>query len=164
MPPPVPEGACIPLPDSLAETPAGSYCALSCAPDTRGGACAGFIRVAAEQGASLVPVAVLGEASTLRNLVDVPWLQLWTYKRLGFPVPYLLVGRWGITPLPRPTCLRFVVGEPIPVPEDVRISGQVRTAPQLLGRKQGCGRVPGWPPGSSFMGVVGHRAVLGDWG
>ena len=77
---------------------------------------AGFIRVAAEEGASLVPVAVLGEASTLRNLIDMPWLQLWTYKRLGFPVPYLLVGRWGITPFPRQTCLRFVVGEPIPIP------------------------------------------------
>lgn len=78
--------------------------------------------MAAEEGASLVPVAVLGEASTLRNLIDLPWMQLWTYKRLGFPVPYLLVGRWGLTPFPRQTCLRFVIGEPIPTPAHARVA------------------------------------------
>jgi len=39
--------------------------------------------------------------------------QAWTYKKLGFPVPYLVVGRWGVTPFPAPTPLRFVVGEPL---------------------------------------------------
>ncbi|KAK9814027.1 hypothetical protein WJX73_009556 [Symbiochloris irregularis] len=85
----------------------------------------GFIKVAAEEGAALVPIAVLGEVSTLRNLIDAPWLQHWSYKRLGFPVPYLLVGRWGFTPFPRPTCLRFIVGQPIPMPPEACVDGQV---------------------------------------
>ena len=40
-------------------------------------------------------------------------VQAWTYKKLGFPVPYLVVGRWGVTPFPAPTPLRFIVGEPL---------------------------------------------------
>lgn len=39
--------------------------------------------------------------------------QAWTYKKLGFPVPYLVVGRWGLTPFPSKTPLKFVVGAPI---------------------------------------------------
>ena len=55
--------------------------------------CAGFVRVAAEHGASLVPIAALGEVTGLRNAINIPWMQAWSYKRLGFPVPYLVVGR-----------------------------------------------------------------------
>ena len=54
--------------------------------------------------------------------------QAWTYKKFGFPVPYLVVGRWGLTPFPRRTPLRFVVGAPIDPPE-VPLGGEVRTAP-----------------------------------
>ena len=43
--------------------------------------------------------------------------QAWTYKKFGFPVPYLVVGRWTLTPFPRRTPLRFVVGAPIDPPE-----------------------------------------------
>lgn len=42
-------------------------------------------RVAIEQQASLVPVLALGETLQLRNLYDMPALQQYTYKRLGFP-------------------------------------------------------------------------------
>jgi hypothetical protein len=42
-------------------------------------------RIAIEQQASLVPVLALGEALQLRNLYDIPALQQYTYKRLGFP-------------------------------------------------------------------------------
>jgi hypothetical protein len=42
-------------------------------------------RIAIEQQASLVPVLALGEALQLRNLYDMPALQQYTYKRLGFP-------------------------------------------------------------------------------
>ena len=59
----------------------------------RPASCAGFVKVAAEQGASLVPIAALGEVTGLRNAIDIPWMQAWSYKRLGFPVPYLVVGR-----------------------------------------------------------------------
>ena len=50
--------------------------------------------------------------------------QAWTYKKLGFPVPYLVVGRWGLTPFPKKTALRFVVGEPI-APPHVPLGGEV---------------------------------------
>lgn len=45
-------------------------------------------RIAIEQQASLVPVLALGEALQLRNLYDMPALQQYTYKRLGFPGGY----------------------------------------------------------------------------
>lgn len=45
------------------------------------------------------------------------FVQAWTYKKLGFPVPYLVVGRWRLTPFPAKTPLKFVVGAPIPPPE-----------------------------------------------
>nr|AZI70899.1 acyl-CoA:diacylglycerol acyltransferase 2.3 [Lobosphaera incisa]QIT07021.1 type-2 diacylglycerol acyltransferase DGAT2C [Lobosphaera incisa] len=77
----------------------------------------GFIRLAIEQGASLVPIVVFGEINALRNLISIPQLQQWTYKKIGFPVPYLLVGRWGISPLPSQTGLKFVIGEPIAPPK-----------------------------------------------
>ncbi|RMZ55327.1 hypothetical protein APUTEX25_003465, partial [Auxenochlorella protothecoides] len=74
----------------------------------------GFVRVAQQAQASLVPLLVLGEIDSLRNLISAPAMLQWTYKRLGFPVPYLIVGRWGLTPFPQPTGLRFIIGEPIP--------------------------------------------------
>ena len=77
---------------------------------------AGFVRLAAEQGAWLVPVAVMGEIDTLCNFIDLPAIQRWTYKKFGFPLPYLVVGRWGFSPLPRATSLKFIIGEPIPPP------------------------------------------------
>ena len=45
-------------------------------------------------------------------------MQAWTYKKLGFPVPYLVVGRWGMTPFPSKAPLRFIVGAPIAVPSN----------------------------------------------
>jgi hypothetical protein len=77
----------------------------------------GFARVAAHAGAALVPVLALGELTALGNLWPWPAAQRWTYKRLGFPAPYLLGGRGGGTlPLPSRTGLRFVVGVPIAPP------------------------------------------------
>lgn len=43
-------------------------------------------------------------------------MQQLTYKHLGFPIPYLVVGRWGLTPFPRSSGLKFIVGAPLPVP------------------------------------------------
>lgn len=37
---------------------------------------AGFVRLAAQQGASLVPVLAFGELDTLRNFVDLPAVQV----------------------------------------------------------------------------------------
>lgn len=33
-------------------------------------------------------------------------VQRWSYKRLGFPIPYLIAGKWGLLPLPAKTGLR----------------------------------------------------------
>lgn len=75
----------------------------------------GFVRVAAEAGAALVPVLALGEILQLRNVLDAPALQQYTYKRLGFPFPYLQVGRWW-TPFPFRVPLVYVIGRPVHPP------------------------------------------------
>lgn len=66
------------------------------------------MRIALEEGACLVPLVVLGEINSLGNmkLFDWPAMQRWSYKRLGFPVPYLIAGKWGLLPLPAKTGLR----------------------------------------------------------
>ena len=69
--------------------------------------------MAIEQNAKLMPVVVLGEVSALQNPIDLPDLQQWTYKNLGFPIPYWVVGRWGVSPFPKRTGLKFIIGAPI---------------------------------------------------
>ena len=49
----------------------------------------GFIRIAIEEGAHLVPVFVFGESQATRNLIKWKAAQRWTYKRFGFPMPFL---------------------------------------------------------------------------
>jgi diacylglycerol O-acyltransferase 2, plant len=73
----------------------------------------GFIRLAVQENAALVPVVVFGEVTSLRNAIVMPRLQRATYKLLGFPIPFLMAGRGGILPLPSKTGLRFVIGRPI---------------------------------------------------
>lgn len=60
----------------------------------------GFVRVALEQRAALVPVLAIGEVLQIANGWNWPTLQQLTYKKLGFPIPYIMVGRWGFSPLP----------------------------------------------------------------
>ncbi|DBB16381.1 hypothetical protein WJX82_004098 [Trebouxia sp. C0006] len=73
----------------------------------------GFVRMGIEHNAKLVPVVVMGEINALQNPIDLPGLQRWTYKNLGFPVPYWVVGRWGVSPFPKRAGLKFIIGEPI---------------------------------------------------
>ena len=77
----------------------------------------GFIRIAIEENAHLVPVFVFGESQATRNIIKWKAAQRWTYKRLGFPMPFLPGGFKGFLPIPAPLPLSFVVGEPIKVPE-----------------------------------------------
>jgi len=77
-----------------------------------------------QQGAAVVPVLCLGEIGCLHNACNWPAMQQWSYKNLGFPIPYLVVGRWGVTPFPRRTGLKFVVGQPIRA-ESTPTDGQV---------------------------------------
>ncbi|GLI68216.1 hypothetical protein VaNZ11_012560 [Volvox africanus] len=76
----------------------------------------GFVRLALEEGAWLVPVLALGETLQLRNLISAPEMQRATYKRLGFPVPFILAGRWGLTTLPLRNPLIYVTGRPLQPP------------------------------------------------
>ena len=69
--------------------------------------------MAIEHNSKLVPVVVLGEVSALQNPIDLPGMQRWTYKHLGFPVPYWVVGRWGVSPFPKRVGLKFIIGEPM---------------------------------------------------
>lgn len=66
----------------------------------------GFVRLALQSRAALIPVLALGEVDSLHNLVNVPKMLQWTYKKFGFPIPYLVAGRWKISPFPEPTGLR----------------------------------------------------------
>jgi 2-acylglycerol O-acyltransferase 2 len=76
----------------------------------------GFIKIAIEKRAHLVPVFCFGESQALTNLWKWKAAQRWTTKRLGFPMPFLAVGFKGILPLPVPLPLSFIVGEPLAVP------------------------------------------------
>ncbi|KAL6751324.1 hypothetical protein V8C86DRAFT_2780175, partial [Haematococcus lacustris] len=73
----------------------------------------GFVRLAIEQQAALVPVLALGEVLQLRNVIRWPNLQRWTYKRVGFPFPFIIAGRWWAPPLPLRVPLVYVLGEPL---------------------------------------------------
>lgn len=76
----------------------------------------GFVRIALQQSAALVPVLALGEADSLHNLIEWPSVQRWCTKKLGFPIPFVIAGRWFL-PLPARTHLKFVVGQPLPAPK-----------------------------------------------
>ena len=78
----------------------------------------GFIRIALQERACIVPVAVFGEVTSLRNAIVMPALQRLTYKLFGFPIPFLMAGRGGILPLPSKTGVKFVIGRPIEPPDD----------------------------------------------
>ena len=95
---------------------------------------AGFIKLAIEQQAHLVPILVMGEICSLRNFIDIPALQQWTYKKIGFPVPYLVVGWGGCTPLPiAGKGLRFIIGDPIRPPL-LELGQQVRRLADMSSR------------------------------
>lgn len=82
----------------------------------------GFVLLALKHGAALVPVLSLGEADSLRNMIVWPAMQRWCTKKLGFPIPFVIAGRWWL-PLPGRTHLKFVVGQPIEAPPPA-IEGQ----------------------------------------
>lgn len=73
----------------------------------------GFVRMAIETGSSLVPIFSFGESQLFDNLISWPSVQRYTYKRIGFPFPFLPFGFLGFLPLPRGRPVVLVVGEPI---------------------------------------------------
>lgn len=76
----------------------------------------GFVRLALQEGAHLVPIIVFGEVTSLRNFIDTPRLHKLTYKILGFPLPYLIGGKFGVLPFPSRDGLKFIIGKPIEPP------------------------------------------------
>lgn len=80
----------------------------------------GFVRLALQEGAHLAPIIVFGEVTSLRNFVDTPKLHKWTYKVLGFPLPYIIGGKFGVLPFPSREGLQFVIGKPVVPPATCR--------------------------------------------
>lgn len=77
----------------------------------------GFVRLAIKEQAHLVPFLVLGELDSMWNIIENPTLARASYKVFGFPVPFLVVGKWHVLPLPnKSTGLRCIIGEPIKPP------------------------------------------------
>jgi 2-acylglycerol O-acyltransferase 2 len=74
----------------------------------------GFVRIALETGAQLVPVYVLGENDLFDQVHGLRKLQRWLQKRMTFAIP-LLYGRFYL-PIPYRRRLTTVVGNPIPHP------------------------------------------------
>ncbi|GAB5035097.1 diacylglycerol acyltransferase [Nannochloropsis oceanica] len=73
----------------------------------------GFIRLALQTGAPLVPVLSFGEVEVM-DFVRYPRLQRFFISRIGIPVPFFPYGLFGF-PIPRPVPVTVVFGRPIPV-------------------------------------------------
>jgi len=72
----------------------------------------GFVKLAMQQGADLVPVYAFGETSLYNHHQVGIGLRKWLQKRFGVAIP-LVSGEWGMMPYRRPVTLVF--GKPIAV-------------------------------------------------
>ncbi|CAI5522272.1 unnamed protein product [Closterium sp. Naga37s-1] len=72
----------------------------------------GFVRIAVQSNALLVPTLSFGEPHSFDNLFHWPSLQRFTYRRFGFPIPFWPVGLFGCLPLPRDRPMALVMGRP----------------------------------------------------
>jgi len=75
----------------------------------------GFVRMAIEERAKLVPVVVFGESSSWRNILRHPGRYF--YSRFRLAMPLFAVGYLGFLPIPARVPLTFVIGAPMSVPE-----------------------------------------------
>ena len=73
----------------------------------------GFVKLAIEHGASLVPVYAFGETDMYHTSNLFMGLRKWMMKNMRVAIP-LFWGRWG-TPMPYPVTLTVVVGKPVKV-------------------------------------------------
>ncbi|KAG5475394.1 hypothetical protein LSCM1_03507 [Leishmania martiniquensis] len=76
----------------------------------------GFVRLAIASRVPLVPLLCFGENNVL-GLLQFPRMQRVSLKLLGFPVPMIPFGRFGL-PVPFRTPLTLVVGPPLTIPKD----------------------------------------------
>lgn len=75
----------------------------------------GFIRIAIECNARLVPVVVFGESASYKNL----WRSMgrFFYKNFRMAMPLFAVGYGGVLPWPSRVPLTFIIGAPIALPK-----------------------------------------------
>lgn len=71
----------------------------------------GFLRLAMQHGATVVPVLSFSEGELLDN-IRAPRLQKWFIKNFAVPFPHFPYGRY-FCPIPRRVPLTIVVGEPM---------------------------------------------------
>nr|QNL10713.1 acyl-CoA: diacylglycerol acyltransferase 2D [Haematococcus lacustris] len=85
----------------------------------------GFVRLAIQQGAPLVPVFAFGQSATYSWFRPKPdWLVRWISRKVG-AVPLAMWGVWG-SPIPHQRPVTVVIGQPIQVPH------QAHPAPELV--------------------------------
>jgi len=73
----------------------------------------GFIKLAIEEGLSIVPMYGFGENQLFTIHTQWNSLHLWIARKFQLGLP-LISGRWGCTLLPHPTTITHVYGTPIP--------------------------------------------------
>ncbi len=72
----------------------------------------GFIRIAIEERARLVPVVCFGESSSWRNILRHPGS--YVYNKFRVALPLLAVGFLGL-PIPRRVPITFIIGDPVAI-------------------------------------------------
>ena len=75
----------------------------------------GFFRIAQEKQLPIVPMFSFGETKIYDN-IELPTLQKWFKDRLGFPIPFVPMGRWNL-PIPRRRNVILAVGAPVHPPK-----------------------------------------------
>ena len=71
----------------------------------------GFFKIAQEKQLPIIPIFAFGETKIYDN-IELPTMQRWFKDRLGFPIPFFLIGRWNL-PIPRRKQLILTVGHPV---------------------------------------------------
>ncbi|KAJ9451604.1 Diacylglycerol O-acyltransferase 1 [Diplonema papillatum] len=74
----------------------------------------GFFKIACEQQLPCIPIFTFGETLIIDN-IEMPTMQQWFKARVGFPIPFIPIGRWGL-PVPRRCKVVVSVGAPITPP------------------------------------------------
>ena len=73
----------------------------------------GFVRLALQHGAHLVPVLAYGETSIM-EIVRLPSIQMKCLRWVGYLFPLIPYGRW-YAPIPNATPITVVIGDPLEI-------------------------------------------------
>eukprot|EP01064_Diplonema_japonicum_P031894 TRINITY_DN584_c2_g1_i1.p1 TRINITY_DN584_c2_g1~~TRINITY_DN584_c2_g1_i1.p1 ORF type:complete len:820 (+),score=92.58 TRINITY_DN584_c2_g1_i1:48-2462(+) len=75
----------------------------------------GFFKIAVEKQVPVLPIFAFGETKIYDN-IELPTIQKWSKSRLGFPIPFIPIGRWNL-PVPRRKKVILAVGAPLSPPK-----------------------------------------------